>query len=91
MSNFITISLAILNRQYNVKVEAENEVVVKQRMKDILEKLNYFKTHFPGKDNQDYLSMALIDSVSNSTETENEKLKYEHLLQQLQELNSILD
>jgi cell division protein ZapA len=91
MSETILVDLLILNRSFKVKVETQHIELVKQRMQDIQTKLVSLKSNFPGRDVQDYLSMALIDAVSESLKTEDEKLKNEALFVELKKLNELLD
>lgn len=91
MSDTTLVDLLILNRSFKVKVETQHIELVKQRMEDIQTKLVSLKSNFPGRDVQDYLSMALIDAVSESLKTEDNQLKNETLFAELKKLNELLD
>lgn len=91
MSETTLVDLMILNRSFKVKVETQHVALVQQRMQDIQTKLVSLKSNFPGRDVQDYLSMALIDAVSESLKIEDNQLKNETLFEELQKLNEQLD
>ncbi len=91
MSETTLVDLMILNRSFKVKVETQHVALVQQRMQDIQTKLVSLKSNFPGRDVQDYLSMALIDAVSESLKIEDNQLKNETLFEELKKLNEQLD
>ena len=91
MSETTLVDLMILNRSFKVKVETQHVALVQQRMQDIQTKLVSLKSNFPGRDVQDYLSMALIDAVSESLKIEDNQLKNETLFDELKKLNEQLD
>jgi len=91
MSETTLVDLMILNRSFKVKVDTQQVALVQQRMEDIQSKLLSLKSNFPGRDVQDYLSMALIDAVSESLQIEDNQLKNETLFAELKKLNELLD
>ena len=91
MSETTLVDLMILNRSFKVKVETQHVALVQQRMQDIQTKLVSLKSNFPGRDVQDYLSMALIDAVSESLKIEDNQLKNETLFEEIKKLNEQLD
>jgi cell division protein ZapA len=91
MSETTLVDLMILNRSFKVKVDTQQVALVQQRMEAIQSKLLSLKSNFPGRDVQDYLSMALIDAVSESLQTEDNQLKNETLFAELKKLNELLD
>lgn len=60
MSDLIAISAFIGDRSYRIKINPEDEEVVRKTLKTINDKIIEFKTMFAGKDMQDYISMVLI-------------------------------
>jgi len=56
----IPTNIWIADRQYRIRVAAEQEGTVRQSLKIINEKIIEFKNSFPGKDMQDLISMVLI-------------------------------
>jgi len=60
MDTLIPINIVIGDRSYRVKVEPEDEEVVRKTLKMINDKILEFKTEFAGKDMQDYISMVVL-------------------------------
>ena len=60
MNDLIAISALIGDRTYRIKINPTDEEVVRKTLKTINEKILEFKTHFAGKDMQDYIAMVLI-------------------------------
>jgi len=60
MSELIAISAVIGDRTYRIKINPEDEEVVRRTLKTINDKVVEFKTMFAGKDMQDYIAMVLI-------------------------------
>lgn len=60
----ITINIPLGKRQYKIKVLPEHEAQVRQRIDDIQASHASLRQQFPGRDEQDYLAMTLINWVS---------------------------
>ena len=60
MDELIAISALIADRSYRIKINPEDEEVVRKTLKTINDKIIEFKTQFAGKDMQDYIAMVLI-------------------------------
>jgi cell division protein ZapA len=60
MSELIAISAVIADRSYRIKIEPNDEEVVRKTLKTINDKIVEFKSMFAGKDMQDYVAMVLI-------------------------------
>lgn len=78
MSELIPVSALIGDRTYRIKIEPQDEEVVRKTLKTINDKILDFKTQFAGKDMQDYIAMVLIwfateqtDGAANGIESEN--------------------
>lgn len=56
----IPINIIIADRSYRLKIEPEDEEMVRKTLKIINEKIIDYKTNFAGKDMQDYVSMVLL-------------------------------
>lgn len=88
----VSISIKLLNRVYKIRVAPENEATVRSTANMINEKLAEFKKQFPGRDEQDYLAMGLIDlmtaAAGQKTELGDEARE---MLEQLQRINNLLD
>lgn len=60
MNELIPISALIGDRTYRIKINPEDEEVVRRTLKTINDKIIEFKTMFAGKDMQDYIAMVLV-------------------------------
>jgi hypothetical protein len=60
MSNLIPISAVIGDRSYRIKIQPDDEEVVRKTLKMINDKILEFRTLFAGKDMQDYIAMVII-------------------------------
>jgi cell division protein ZapA len=60
MQDLIPINVVIGDRSYRIKIEPADEEVVRRTLKTINDKVIEFKTHFAGKDMQDYIAMVLL-------------------------------
>jgi cell division protein ZapA len=56
----IAINITVADRSYRLKIESEDEEMVRSTIKKLNEKIVDFKTNFAGKDMQDYVSMVLL-------------------------------
>jgi cell division protein ZapA len=68
-NNLIPVNIAIADRTYRLKVNASDEEVLRKTVKIINEKIIEYKTSFPGKDIQDYISMVLIWLATEQTKS----------------------
>ncbi len=69
MSELIPINIAIADRTFRLKLQPEDEEIVRKTVKMINEKIVEFKTNFAGKDIQDYISMVLIWLATEQTQS----------------------
>ncbi len=60
MPELIAATIVIGDRNYRIKMNPADEEVVRKTVKTINEKILEYKTHFAGKDMQDYIAMVLI-------------------------------
>lgn len=56
----IPINIFVADRSYRLKIEPEDEEMVRGTVKTLNEKIIDYKTNFAGKDMQDYVSMVLL-------------------------------
>ena len=92
MQELIPINIVIGDRTYRVKVQPEDEEVVRKTLKTINDKIIEFKTNFAGKDMQDYISMVLIWYATQTAENINSTPSIDSGLKEtLQKLESQLD
>jgi hypothetical protein len=60
MQELIPINVLIGDRTYRIKIENQDEEMVRKTLKTINDKILEFKTNFAGKDMQDYIAMVLL-------------------------------
>lgn len=89
--NLIPANISIADRHYRVKISPEDESTVRQSVKIINDKITEFKTHFPGKDMQDYISMVLVWFATEGA-SKNVSMPDENaLLEKLSQIEGFLD
>ena len=91
MSELIAISALIGDRTYRIKINPEDEEVVRRTLKTINDKIIEFKTIFAGKDMQDYVAMVLIWYATEQNASTTNTLVKENLISQLTGLENLLD
>jgi cell division protein ZapA len=91
MNELIAISALIGDRTYRIKIQREDEEVVRRRIKTINDKIIEFKTQFAGKDMQDYVAMVLIWFSTEQTESVAADVEKEDLSAQLNSIERLLD
>jgi cell division protein ZapA len=64
MDQLVSITVKLCNRVYKIKVAAENESTVRKTAQAINDTIANMKKNFPGRDEQDYMAMALIDYMT---------------------------
>jgi Cell division protein ZapA len=60
METLIPVNVLVGDRTYRIRIEPENEEIVRKTVKTINDKLIEFKTNFSGKDMQDYIAMVIL-------------------------------
>jgi len=88
MANSISINIVIGDRNYRVRIAAEDEESVRKIAKQINDKIIEFKTSFAGKDMQDYISMVLLWFV---TEQQQGSFTISGLTEELDGIEKLLD
>lgn len=91
MQQLEPINIVIGDRNYRIKIEPENEEIVRKTVKLVNEKILEFKTSFAGKDMQDYVAMVLIWFATIQKSGENNLVEEKYLQERLQTLENNLD
>ena len=91
MDTLIPINVVIGDRSYRVRIEAEDEEVVRGTVKVINDKLLEFKTQFAGKDMQDYIAMVVLWYATQQKAAAKQPLLPDEIGQQFMQLESLLD
>lgn len=86
----IPINIIVADRSYRLKIDPDDEEIVRRTLKIINEKIIDYKTNFAGKDMQDYVSMVLLwyateqqkptPEMTSQTESQEKLDKLEELL-----------
>jgi cell division protein ZapA len=88
--NLIPVNLVVADRTFRLRIKPEEEEAIRQKMKEVNDRIVEFKTAFAGKDLQDYISMCLIWYATQSATTPPEEVP-EELGARLAQLEKGLD
>lgn len=91
MSELIPTNLVIGDRTYRVRIQPQDEEVVRRTIKAVNDKLLEFKTHFAGKDMQDYIAMVLIWLATEQQNAAANPVQLDAVSEQLQALEKLID
>lgn len=91
MEDVIVINVVVADRTYRLKVNKNDEGVVRQTVKLINEQIVSYKTNFAGKDMQDYIAMAILWFATEQSKSGALMLKEEETSTRLNSLQSLLD
>lgn len=91
MSELIPVNILIADRSYRLKIEAADEEMVRKTADLINDKITEFKTHFAGKDMQDYVSMALLWFATEQNQSGIDKVKWQEAAAKLTSLEKMVD
>ncbi len=91
METLIPINVLVGDRTYRVRIEPENEEIVRKTVKTINTKLIEFKTNFSGKDMQDYIAMVILWYATTATGDENGAGYTKEVSEKFNVLESLLD
>jgi cell division protein ZapA len=58
--NLISINVWLAGRSYRIRIKPEEEAMVRKAVKLADDKISEMRTHYAGKDIQDFLAMTLI-------------------------------
>jgi len=60
----VVINLKLYNRQYKIKVQAEEEAFVRKQAEEINNYITDFQQKYRGRDIQDYLALTMIARIT---------------------------
>jgi len=89
--DLIPINLVIADRTYRIKIQPQDEAVVRHTAKTINDKLVEFKTAFAGKDMQDYIAMVLIWFATQQSANLGNDMEQKELQDKLGQLERMID
>ena len=87
----IPINILIADRTYRLKIDKNDEEVVRKTMKLINEKIIEYKTNFAGKDMQDYVAMVLLWFATEQQKPSAAETSTSQAKEKLQKLEELLD
>ena len=85
------ISALIGDRTYRIKIEPQDEEMVRKTLKTINEKILEFKTEFAGKDMQDYIAMVMIWLATEMQSAPSSYVVQEEVKERLEAIEKMLD
>lgn len=78
--NLISITVWLGGRSYRIRIKMEEESAVRKAIKLADDKITEMKTHYAGKDDQDFVAMTLLSYAADSAvESFNNPLLQEEL------------
>ena len=87
----VVLNLVLADRTYRIKVQPQDEEVVRGTAKTINDKLIEYKTQFSGKDMQDYLAMVLIWFATEQTAGISRQMNMNDITSRLESIEKLLD
>lgn len=87
----IPLNLLIGDRNYRVRINSKDEEVVRKTVKTINDKLLEFKTHFAGKDMQDYIAMVLVWFATEQNAAISNQVNLDNVSSRLQTIEKMLN
>ncbi len=91
MDQLIAATIIIADRSYRIKLNPQDEEVVRRTVKVINDKVIEYKTQFAGKDMQDYIAMVLIWLATEQHTTVSADIQQETLTEKLLAIEKLLD
>jgi hypothetical protein len=91
MDQLIAATVVIGDRNYRIKIQPEDEEVVRKSVKTINDKIIEFKTQFAGKDMQDYIAMVLVWFATEKGAGSSDGVIKDNILEKLNSLERMLD
>jgi cell division protein ZapA (FtsZ GTPase activity inhibitor) len=91
MPQLIPVNIIIADRSYRLKIQPEDEEMVRKTIKLLNEKIVEFKTNFAGKDMQDYVSMVLLWFATEQQKPSPELTSQNESVEKLKRLEENLD
>ncbi len=91
MSQLIPVNITVADRSFRLRIEPEDEEIVRKTIKTINEKIAEYKTNFVGKDMQDYVSMVLLWFATEQQKPTPEQTVQTESLEKLNRIEDMLD
>ncbi len=88
----ISITVWLAGRSYRLKIKPEEESAIRMSVKLADTKVNEMRTHYAGKDDQDFMAMTLLSYASDSAiESFNNPLLQEELNKLSKKIDKVIE
>jgi len=87
----IPLNIVIGDRTYRIRIKPEDEGPVRETVKVINDKVIEFKTHFSGKDMQDYIAMVLVWYATEQSAETQQGIDNRAISEKLGQIESLID
>lgn len=91
MSELIPVNILVADRTYRLKIDGADEEMVRKTAGLINDKITEFKTHFAGKDMQDYVAMVLLWFATEQNQSGIDMVKWGEATEKLDALEKMVD
>ena len=89
--NHISITVWLAGRSYRIRIKTEEESAVRKAVKLADDKITEMKTHYAGKDAQDFVAMTLLSYAADSAvESFNNPLLQEELEKMSKKIDKVV-
>ena len=89
--NLIPVNIIVADRSYRLRIDPEDEEMVRRTVKKLNEKIVNYKTNFSGKDMQDYVSMVLLWFATEQQKPTPKELELEDRQDKLNKIEEVLN
>ncbi len=88
---YIPVTIWLAGRSYRLRIKKDEESAVRKALKLADEKINEMRTHYAGKDDQDFIAMTLLAYASDSAiESFNNPLVQEEINKLSKKIDKVL-
>jgi len=91
MKELIPVNIVIAERTYRLKIDPDDEEMLRKTVKLINDKVYEFKSNFAGKDMQDYVAMVLLWFATEQTKGNKDGFVLQETDNKLSSLEAMLD
>jgi len=91
MEQLIPVNVLIGDRNYRLKLEKQDEEIVRKTIKIINDKILEFKRDFAGKDMQDYIAMVLLWFATEQNKTAADWISQTGAAEKIAQIENMID
>ena len=89
--DLISITVWLSGRSYRIRIKPEEESAVRKAVKLADDKVNEMKSHYAGKDDQDFMAMTLLSYAADSAvESFNNPLLQDELNKMSKKIDAVI-